>query len=87
MTKKYIVKVNNNFWIKYTDHSGIFHGGRTQLTKNKNEARMFTRVNDANNKVSTHKFRYEAYEFERSHYKKKYNIISTPTFNVEKIMM
>lgn len=43
---KYIIKIGKDQYVKYTDTQRAF-GGKTRLTDNVREAKMFTRKRDA----------------------------------------
>ena len=82
---KYIIKVND-YYIKYTSNFGHFHGSAV-LTKNKREAKMWTREKDALYKLRIVRYRYRIFEHEKKRFNKMYGISKSPTVIVETIQV
>lgn len=81
-TKKYIIRVNDDYYIKYSDSSRPY-GGSISLTKDIKQAKLYTREEHAINKGEVLIHRYICYESDKVLLSKKYNIIECPRISIE----
>jgi hypothetical protein len=82
---RYIVVVNNMFYEKFTSRSGCFYGS-TILTDKKSDARKFSRLKDAEGRLSTILFSFKSYTHVKDAFKKKYNIDKIFDVHTEEVL-